>query len=149
MRARQKQILISLSVEPDLLYQWRPIPHRRQTSKCQFPLLTLLDAPEFTRLATGNPKSGPALPPGSGGSRGDARARLAPIRPLKPLRQKKASSFRRQFPWLLPRRGYLASLRFTRQGRGDLGSRLPSSAPSGSNTTRTSALRTFAPARPT
>ena len=41
-----------------------------QTSKCQFPLLTLLDAPDFTRLATGNPKSGPALPPGSGGSRG-------------------------------------------------------------------------------
>ena len=37
------------------------------------PLLTLLDAPDFTRLATGNPKSGPALPPGSGGSRGDAR----------------------------------------------------------------------------
>jgi hypothetical protein len=35
--------------------------------------LTLLDAPDFTRLATGNPKSGPALPPGSGGSRGDAR----------------------------------------------------------------------------
>jgi hypothetical protein len=29
-----------------------------------FPLLTLLDAPEFTRLATDNPKSGPALPPG-------------------------------------------------------------------------------------
>jgi hypothetical protein len=42
-------------------------------SKCQFPLLTLLDAPDFTRLATGNPKSGPALPPESGGSRGDAR----------------------------------------------------------------------------
>ena len=42
-------------------------------SKCQFPLLTLLDAPNFTRLAMGNPKSGPALPPGSGGSRGDAR----------------------------------------------------------------------------
>jgi hypothetical protein len=42
-------------------------------SKCQFPLLTLLDAPDFTRLATRNPKSGPALPPGSGGSRGDAR----------------------------------------------------------------------------
>src|ERR1039457_5777562 len=34
-------------------------------------LLTLLDAPDFTRLATGNPKSGPALPPGSGGSRGE------------------------------------------------------------------------------
>src|ERR1019366_3079265 len=30
----------------------------------KFPLLTLLDAPDFTRLATGNPKSGPALPPG-------------------------------------------------------------------------------------
>src|ERR1035441_1690176 len=43
------------------------------SSKCPFPLLTLLDAPDFTRLATGNPKSGPALPPGSGGSRGDAR----------------------------------------------------------------------------
>jgi hypothetical protein len=41
-------------------------------SKCQFPLLTLLDAPDFARLATGNPKSGRALPPGSGGSRGDA-----------------------------------------------------------------------------
>jgi hypothetical protein len=39
----------------------------------KFPLLTLLDAPDFTRLATGNPKSGPALPPGSGASRGDAR----------------------------------------------------------------------------
>jgi len=39
----------------------------------QFPLLTLLDASDFTRLATGNPKSGPALPPGSGGSRGDAK----------------------------------------------------------------------------
>ena len=25
--------------------------------------MTLLDAPDFTRLATGNPKSGPALPP--------------------------------------------------------------------------------------
>src|ERR1017187_1359877 len=30
----------------------------------QVSLLTLLDAPDFTRLATGNPKSGPALPPG-------------------------------------------------------------------------------------
>src|ERR1022692_3470228 len=39
----------------------------------KFPLLTLLDAPDFTRLATRNPKSGPALPPGSGGSRGAAR----------------------------------------------------------------------------
>jgi hypothetical protein len=44
-----------------------------RASECQFPLLTLLDAPDFTRLATGSPKSGPALPPGSGGSRGDAR----------------------------------------------------------------------------
>jgi hypothetical protein len=44
-----------------------------QPGKCQFPLLTLLDASDFTRLATGNPKSGPALPPGSGGSRGDAK----------------------------------------------------------------------------
>ena len=35
----------------------------------KFPLLTLLDAPDVIRLATGNPKSGPALPPGSGGSR--------------------------------------------------------------------------------
>ena len=43
------------------------------SSKCQFPLLTLLDAPDFTRLATGNRESGPALPPGSGGSRGDAK----------------------------------------------------------------------------
>ena len=47
--------------------------HRTRPSKCQFPLMTLLDAPDFTRLATGNPKSGLALPPGSGGSRGDAR----------------------------------------------------------------------------
>jgi hypothetical protein len=39
----------------------------------KLPLLTLLDAADFIRLATGNPKSGPALPPGSGGSRGDAR----------------------------------------------------------------------------
>jgi hypothetical protein len=33
-----------------------------QPSKCQFPLLTLLDAPDFTRLATGNrqKRAGPA-----------------------------------------------------------------------------------------
>ncbi|MEI6784697.1 MAG: restriction endonuclease subunit S [Verrucomicrobiota bacterium] len=30
-----------------------------------------LAVPDFTRLATGNPKNGPTLPPGSGGSRGE------------------------------------------------------------------------------
>jgi hypothetical protein len=43
-----------------------PRPVGQRASK--FPLLTLLDAPDFIRLATGNPKSGPTLPPGSGGS---------------------------------------------------------------------------------
>src|ERR1035437_1365541 len=40
--------------------------------RASVPPLPLLDVPGLTRLATGNPKSGPALPPGSGGSRGDA-----------------------------------------------------------------------------
>jgi hypothetical protein len=44
------------------------LSHLKQVS-----LLTLLGVPDFTRLATGKPKSGPVLPPGSGGSRGDAR----------------------------------------------------------------------------
>jgi hypothetical protein len=35
------------------------MPYLR-AGKCQFTLLTLLDVPAFTRLATGNPKSGPA-----------------------------------------------------------------------------------------
>ena len=35
-------------------------------------LLTLLDEPVFTRLATGDPKSGSALQAESGGSRGNA-----------------------------------------------------------------------------
>ena len=34
-------------------------------SKCQFSLLTLLDAPDFTRLATGNPKAGRPCHPGA------------------------------------------------------------------------------------
>ena len=48
-------------------------PSKRLEQVVEVPLLTLMDAPDFTRLATGSPKSGLALPPGSGGSRGDAR----------------------------------------------------------------------------
>jgi hypothetical protein len=41
-------------------------------SKYQFSPLTLLDEPDFIRLATGAQKSGSALQPESGGNRGNA-----------------------------------------------------------------------------
>jgi hypothetical protein len=41
-------------------------------AKQVFSLLTLLDEPDVTRLAIGDPKSGSALQPESGGNRGDA-----------------------------------------------------------------------------
>jgi hypothetical protein len=59
----------------------------KQASKRQFSLLTLLDALGFTCSATGDPQSGSALQPESGGSRGNAGSHPFPRRQLTQRRE--------------------------------------------------------------